>query len=141
MSSRVVPLEEKHLKELVSSGHYLLGPGALDVVLKEDSICILWNDQVMLCGGICLMWPGRGHIWTVFNLDSKYNFVPVFRSIKSWLAMQLKTKYTRIEMSIDYGLDLAYRRAELLGFKVEIERAARYLPDGQDARTYVMVRT
>jgi hypothetical protein len=107
-------------------------------VEATDSISIIVDGIVMCCGGILEMWTGRGHIWCVFNQESKRNFIPVYRAIKAFLKQREK-KYPRIEMSIPIGFDFAKRRAEMLGFKCEIEYAAKYLNDGTACSVYVLL--
>jgi hypothetical protein len=106
---------------------------------SNDSVTITINEKVMCCGGIMEMWAKRGHIWCVFNEESKSNFVPVFRAIKKFLE-EKQEKYPRIEVSIPYDMRFAKRRAELLGFKCEIECAKKYLPDGTDCAVYVLIK-
>ncbi len=137
----VVPLRLEHLESL-SSAKELIESGMSDLVLAADSIAILWGERVMVCLGIGMIWPGRGHTWAAFDESStaKNNFVPVFRAMKRWFEERLRSAYYRIEMSIDYGLEFSERRARMLGFKCEVERAKMFLPDGRDASIYVMVR-
>lgn len=139
-SLSVVPFKVAHLKCLVPPENYILQSGLAKPLEQANSVTVFWGDTVMLCGGIGEIWPGRGHVWAVFNETSKHNFVPVFRWMKRWLHEQVRTKYRRVEISVDYGLSMACRRAEMLGFKLETERARLFLPDGQDASLYTLVR-
>lgn len=98
------------------------------------------DDKVAVCGGITPYWPGRGHIWTMFNGETRENFLPVFRGIQDFLSSQLEKNFHRIEVSIPCEFELGRRRAELLGFRLECEFAEKYLPDGRDASVYSMIR-
>lgn len=123
----------KHLEEWFKSG--------LVKQLEEgESFTMLVDGKIMVCGGITKYWEGRGQIWSVFSEMSRQNFTPVYRGIKGWLEDQLKKNYVRIEMSVSCDMDVAKRRAELLGFEVEVERARKYLPSGEDCTLYSMVR-
>lgn len=137
----IVPLKLEHLMA-IPSGRDLIERGLADQVLGIDSVAVISGDMVMLCFGIGLIWPGRGHVWGAFNVssDAKRNFVPTFRAVKRWFHERLKSTYHRIEMSIDYGLEISERRARLWGFTCEIERARMILPDGKDASIYILVR-
>lgn len=107
---------------------------------KQDSISFVVDDKVQMCGGVRPYWPGRGQIWTVFSEHTMENFVPSFRAIKRWLKYQISTNYSRLELSVDYNVTQGKRRAEMLGFTLEVERARKFLPNGEDCTLYSMVR-
>lgn len=134
----IIPFKGWHLEALDQS--HGLAPEMVKTVEAADSVTVLDQDKILLVGGITEYWTGRGHVWVVFNPITKRNFVPLFRAIQTWLRDRIATKYRRIEMSVDYGMEIAHRRAGLLGFKLEIERAEQYLPDGRDVSIYSMVR-
>ena len=106
---------------------------------KQNSFTGIINDVPVVCGGVLEYWPGRAQIWTIFNAESKENFVPVFRGIKRFLAEQGKT-FRRLEISVPCNFELGRRRAELLGFKLECGFAEAFLPDGTDCALYSLVR-
>ena len=99
------------------------------------------QGEVMVCGGFSEYWRGRCELWTVFNENSKQNFLPVYRGVKRWLnAIPCR----RIEMSIPLNspcLKVAIRRAELLGFQLEAAKMLKYFPDGEDACLYAYVKS
>lgn len=142
---KLVPYEAKHIWSLLEEPINLfckdLFLSGLAVSLEgSDAMTIFRGDQVLVCGGINPYWAGRGQIWTMFSLESKKYFLPVFRLIKKWLKEMLQTKYARIEVSVDYGFEQGCRRAEMLGFELEVKRAKQYLPGGRDCTLYSMVR-
>lgn len=106
---------------------------------QGEAMSIIHNGVVMCCGGINTFWPGRGHLWCVFNEESKRSFVTTFRLVNKWIS---SLKYNRIELSVDHGehFKVGARRAQLLGFKLEIWKAEKYLPDGGTVAVYVKVR-
>lgn len=91
-----------------------------------------------VCGGVIPYWKGRGYLWTVFDETSKGCFVPVFRGIKS-LLRDLRPHYIRLEMAVPCDFEIGLRRAHMLGFITECERASRFLPDGSDCALLVMM--
>lgn len=143
---KIVPFKMDHLKGLLSQPmnkhQENLFPDEFLQAMEHRGlyITITNQDKVMACGGISPYWSGRGEVWCVFSEESKERFVGTFRLIKSWLEEQLKVNYRRIEVSICPELDVARRRAEMLGFKLETERARKYLPNGEDCSIYSMVR-
>lgn len=121
---------------------HMIGSGQVFGLLETEAVTFFKNEQIMICGGITQYWQGRGHLWTVFSEASKEHFVPVFRAVDAWLKNLLLTKYHRIELSMDWESDreMGHKRALMLGFKLEVERAKKYLPTGEDCAIYAMVR-
>jgi hypothetical protein len=98
------------------------------------------NGEILVCGGTSEYWPGRCELWTAFNENSRYNFVPVFRGIKRWLDT---VNYRRIELSIPLDPKqwaIGCRRAVLLGFELEVKCMRGYFPNGSDASLYVRLK-
>lgn len=113
----------------------------IEAMERTDANTIVYKGKPLVCGGVGLIWPGRGLLWTVFTSEAKEHFVPTFRGIQKFLEMK-QEKYRRIELSIDFGPwhEVGCRRAELLGFSLECARAKKYLPDGLDCSLYALVR-
>ena len=130
---RALLLEEMNAKE-----RDLYTEEMMDTLEQEPfSVSIFYKNELMVCGGAMAYWFNRAQIWTLFSERSKNNFLPVFRGIKRFLDF---LPFKRIELSIDYGFELGCRRAELLGFKLECQRAEKYLPNGNDVTLYSLVR-
>lgn len=115
-------------------------PGLTAWLESQCSFTGLLQGKPVVCGGITLYWPGRGHVWTIFSEISRNNFVPVFRGMRKFLREQLKTNFHRIEVSVPCDFQIGRRRAELLGFRLETGYAEGYLPNGGDAAVYVMTK-
>ncbi len=142
---KVVPFKAAHLEAIkdqkINAGlSEFCAKGEAIPLENTNSISILRDDEVMACGGITDYWHGRGICWTSFSEHSKRCFVTVFRLIDRWLKEQLKTKYHRIELSIDYDSQNGRRRAEMLGFRLECELARKFLPNEKDCSLYSLVR-
>lgn len=107
--------------------------------LKQNTVCFTgrMNGQVLICAGIAPLWPGRGYIWCVLSEHIRAHSISVYRGARRWLKAQ---PYNRLEMDVPVDLEIAHRRAEWLGFNLEIKRARKYMPDGGDASVYVWVR-
>jgi len=141
--SKLIEFKPEHLLPLLNEpiNTHLKGWFMSGVIYEiKDSVTFFYNDQVMFCGGITPYWEGRGQVWSVFSERSKHHFVPTFRVIRSYLNNQLGLNYRRIEMSVDVDFEIGKRRAEMLGFRLEVERAKQYLPNGKDCALYAMVR-
>lgn len=139
------PFETEHLLSLIhepANKEYetWFKSGLAFELEKTDAVSFFVKDRLQLCGGIRPYWPGRGQIWIVFSEHIKHSFVPSFRAINKWLTYQLKNNYKRIELSVDHSFPLGRRRAELLGFKLDVEIADQFLPSGEACSLYSMVR-
>ena len=95
------------------------------------------DNEVMACGGVVDMWAGRGYLWFVLSEKIKDHSISVYRGAKKWLR---ELNYRRLEMDVPLDMELAHRRAIMLGFYCETPYARQYLPSGRDASIYVMVR-
>lgn len=113
---------------------------AWEALEKLDSVTATWNDEVMCCVGVNTLWHKRGFFWSIFSEKIKYNFLPFFRQAKTTM---LESPYDRLEISIPYdmeNMEIPKRRALMLGFKLECERARKFFPNGTDAALYAWVR-
>jgi len=140
----LVPFKIHHLDKMAKQESNLhLNLLANDAVIERGlehgySFTGMMNGTPVVCGGIVEMWTDRGYIWTVFDEDCKSNFIPVFRGIKKFLKEQ---PYRRVELCVPVNFDLGHRRAMMLGFKIETLVARKYLPNGDDATLYSIVRS
>lgn len=141
----LVPFKLEHLEPLIKQRMNAnlidwYSSGRPKTLENSNSITIMIDGSPMFCGGVTEYWPGRGQLWSVFSEDSKNHFIMVFRSIRRLLKYLLDERFKRIEMSVDYGFIQGIRRANLLGFTLEVVRAKSYLPGGGDATLYSLVR-
>ena len=138
-----VPFKRAHLLPLLLQDINLdqksafINEGLLERVEEIESFTGMWNDQVMFCAGIAPVWKGRGHVWIIFNEESKENFVPVIRGLRKFLK---EHPCRRIEVSMATHLEFAKRRARMLGFTEETPIARKYTPDGQDCSIFTMIK-
>lgn len=139
----LVPYKHEHVVQLLDQKinlsvkeYFLNGPGR-EFENRGTAVTGMLNGEVMVCGAIEKIWDNRGIIWCVFNERSKHNHISIFRAMKKYLK---ESAYNRIEVSVDCAFTHGRRRVEMLGFKLECERAAKFLPDGTDCAIYSMVR-
>lgn len=142
--SEIVKFEPHHLRLLINepaNEHMkaFFSDQLIADLEKTDAVTFYYNGSVQVCGGISHYWPGRGQVWSVFSETSKRNFLPTYRAVKRWLKDRLDNHYERIELSVNCKFLIGKRRAEMLGFELEIERAKKYL-NGEDCSVYSMVR-
>lgn len=135
-ASHMITLSQEPINKWVE-GMVLSGQAA-ELEEGDNNFTFLIDGYPHMCGGIGTYWNGRGQLWSIFSERSKDNFLPSFRCIQRWLIEQRKI-FRRIELSVDYEFEQGKRRAEMLGFKLEIERARKFLPNGKDVSLYAMV--
>lgn len=140
---KIIPFKAEHLAPLLDQSinqdvkAVFLGGFADHLETIGGSATGLVDGKVAVCGGVWKYWENRGQIWTVFNQDYKDNFLPVFRILKEFLD---QSNYDRLEMSVPFGFEIGKRRAKLLGFTLECERARKYLPNGVDCALFARVK-
>jgi hypothetical protein len=141
---KVVPFSEQHILPLLEQP---INRGLKDFFLSgrareletSGSVTLMRDGQVLLVGGVLPLWEGRGIVWCMFNEESRNFGVTVFRHLRRYVDLKLKT-FRRIEVCVPYDFDHGKRRVEMLGFKLECAHARKYLPDGSDCALYAMVR-
>lgn len=137
-----VPYKREHITMLLDQKmnedtRQFFTPEALTALETQECGTAMVNGVPYWCGGIAKCWEGRGMIWSVFNEESKKNFLPLFRGLKKVLE---KSPYRRLEVAIPFHFQQGKRRAELLGFRLECDRAKKFLPNGEDCSLYALVR-
>jgi hypothetical protein len=139
---KLIPFKKDHVIPLSTESINAYLPnwytsGQAEEMEQTHAFTAMKGEDVMMCGGITELWPGRGHLWCILSEKTKTDFVSAFRTINKFLKDQ---PYTRVEMSVPYSFSQGHRRAILLGFDVECERAKKYLPNGDDCTLYVKIK-
>ncbi len=139
----VVPYKHEHILPLIEqkinrfNKEFFLNGVGREFEKQGTAVTGLWNGTPVICGAINEIWENRGMVWCMFNEEVKYNFVPVFRGIKKFIE---QSKFRRIEICIPCDMKQSRRRTEMLGFKLECDRAEKFLRDGTDCALYALVR-
>src|SRR5216684_976556 len=144
MSSEIIKFNGEHLKSIISQDmnkHQRdVFPDELIEQIEKRScqITILYKDKIMLCGGVTPYWPGRAELWSVFSENSRQYLVPTIRAMKWWIREQIKLNFRRLEWASSVDNLNSKRMAKIIGFKLEIECAKNYLPNGEDCSIFSM---
>ena len=139
----VIPFKSWHVKEMIeepmnASLKSMFESGYADLLENQTKAFTGMADgRVMICAGVYDLWRGRGYLWCVLSEHIKAHSISVYRGARRWLKEQ---PYRRIEMDVPIDMEIAHKRAEFLGFRLETLRAEKYLPDGSDASIYVFIR-
>lgn len=143
---KIIPFQAEHLTALTNDTFNSFIPAWVETGYAKSmerpglSGTILVKGEVTLCGGVTEYWPGRAQVWTILGESCKANFLPTFRGIKKFLDSM---PYARLELCVPCGtffFSNACRRAELLGFEMEIPQATKYLVGGGDATVFVKIQ-
>jgi hypothetical protein len=144
-SEGLVAFKAEHLLRIAidennSDYREMVDSGVAKRLEGEQSVSFMRNGYPVGCGGICEIWNGRGHSWSVFSKRSLHCQTGLIRAMNRWIAWQLKNHWRRIEASVDIDFPKGKKRLELLGFRLETALAKKYLPDGKDCSIYSLVR-
>ena len=138
----LVPFKREHLEPLMVQKINAFLPqwirdGQADLMEKTYSQSIIVEGEVMGCGGIIEFWRGRGQLWALFNERSGIKMMSTFRAIQRFIET---ATFKRIEIAVPYELAVGHKRARLLGFKLECEKAECYLSNGGAASLYSRIK-
>ncbi len=95
----------------------------------------LEDNVPVVFGGIAKYWHNRGEAWLVWGKPRK--FFSLIKVVKKKIE---ECPLHRLEMVIDYGSKTHERWAQFLGFRKECGLLKSYLPGGEDASLYVLIR-
>jgi hypothetical protein len=100
------------------------------------SISVLDGDEVLFCGGVIEMWPGRLLCWALLAESIGHRMIACVRAVRRFMA---ELDAPRFEMDVEVGHAEGHRFARLLGFELETPRLRAFYPDGSDGTMYVRV--
>lgn len=108
---------------------------------EQYAFTILKDGVPSIYGGVVEHTTNRAAVWVIFNpAFGGTSFVGIFRIMRKAI---LSFPYDRLELAVDLDhdfSDMAIRRAQLLGFELEVPRARKYFSHGGDAALLAMVR-
>lgn len=137
----VIPFRGEHL-ELMEQDEQAwalarLTPEAAKAMEGRAAHTWLADGAVIVCAGITELWEGRYVAWAFFGPCTRHYWRAIHRDLKEVFR---DPAAKRIEAYVDCGFEAAHRRVRNIGFKMEIERMRKFLPNGADASMYVMVK-
>jgi len=119
---RVVPFKPWHLDLLRAQGvqaaqvselsHY----AGRSPPIVGPAMTAFHVEQVLVCGGIQQLAPGRGVCWAVLGANPGRHMRWLHYAVKRFISME---PYIRLEASVEEGFPAGCRWVELLGFKFE----------------------
>lgn len=136
-----IPFEPGHAKQIrlqprQQPAAHLVGDSHYVQLARAPSIAIVDGDEVLMCGGIFEIWPGRAIAWAMLAESIGHRMVSCVRIVRRFFDEQA---VARVEMDVEVGHEEGHRFAHLLGFELESPRLRRYYPDGGDGALYVRI--
>lgn len=88
--------------------------------LGETALTVFWDNQIMVCGGVHVLAPRVGEIWTVPSPLVKKHYIAYHRFMLKWRDIFMK-KYNlvRMQATVDVMNETAVKWIEALGFERE----------------------
>lgn len=141
-SPYLVPFEVSHLLTFVhrDDDYSESVVSALDKKHNGPAFTAIYDDRILGCAGIQLMWPGFGLAWAVFSKEL-FDF-PIWatRVVRGVLCDTIRTFHLhRVEMVVLTDNDANKRWAAALGFSPENGCARSYTVDKRDVIRYELV--
>lgn len=130
----MIPLLDQDINKVHKAGFM---SGKMDELEKIHSFTMIYDETILVCYGVIEIWKKRGQLWTVFNQESKFHFVPIIRAAKR---LFLESEFDRIEMAVPVPFETGHRRARLLGCTMETRNAPKYFPNGEACSLYAWIR-
>jgi hypothetical protein len=91
-----------------------------DFYLSGPSYTLLWENQILLCAGVIIMWEGVGEAW-FRGTNQMYQHKDEVRDRTIYVFGQLfkDNKFKRIQTTVQENWETARRFAEACGMKYE----------------------
>lgn len=90
------------------------------------------GDDIVFCGGIAQIWPGRSMLWALLSDTAKKHMLFLTRGVRRFVSMQSG----RIETIVRTDFAEAHRWAKMCGLNWH-HHEEKFLPGGLDADIYV----
>jgi len=136
-----VPFKVEHahqiaLQKAQADMRELIDVNALQSREGSMAYTALEGDEVLACGGIIDVWPGRGLGWMFLSQNAGRRMLSITRAVKRAIeAYPLR----RIEITVDDGFENGHQWARMLGFRLETPEPMKgYMPDGRAAFQYAL---
>jgi hypothetical protein len=110
-----------------------------DIVENSIAYTLLYNDEILCCGGVCIFREHFGEAWILCSCKVEKHSLVAIRATKMIIENIISTYgIYRVQASIRCDWKRARRFIEFLGFQKEgIMR--RYGPDGKDYILYARI--
>jgi hypothetical protein len=136
----LIPFRASHIDAMASLGGQAwmkpyfgdTDPRSFDGLGPAFTGCL--GGTVIGCAGIIMCHAQRAIAWALFTDEARRHFKAVHRAVKQFLAHQ---PVKRLEAYVDCDFAAGQGWTARLGFVLEKDRLAHFLPDGRDASLWV----
>ena len=125
----LVPFKAEHLLMLVhrDAGYLESARDAVDKERRGPAFTAIYDNRIIACSGVILLWPGVGAAWAVFTSDVVKHRIWVTRTIRRTLNDIIRVyKLHRVELVALEDNDVNIAWAQSLGFARENGCATAY---------------
>jgi len=111
-----------------------------DIVDKSVAYTLLYDDEILCCGGVCFYRKRFGEAWILCSRKAEEHPIATFRTARRVIddIMKLYDMY-RVQATVQCDWFEAQRFIKLLGFKWE-GTLWRYGPDGSNYQMYSRIK-
>ena len=140
---KIIGFKRSHLKQINSNKaglDYTAGfPSQIRLHLEEfyeqgPSRTVMWNDEIIACGGIIYRWPAVGRVWMRMSEVSDWGKKKKARfknvAMDAFNEICLECDYKTLTCEVDNNFEAGKRFVEFLGFKF-VGVAEGYMPGGE----------
>lgn len=133
----VIPFRAEHMAQ-IDGGLHWIGPELAASMEGKFSISGTVDGKVVACAGATEVWSGRFLMWAYIDRSTRH-WKSVHRAAKNFVGV-VSSEARRLEANVPCDFEPGRRWVEHLGFRLEIDRMPKYLPNGRDAAMYVIVK-
>ncbi len=134
----IVPYLSEHAFKIKLQPAQAETMGVLSVEYAETlakagpSYSVLDGEEVVFCGGIAGIWPGRSMLWALLSESACRHMLFLTRGVRRFVSLQSG----RVETIVRADFKEAHRWAKLCGLSWH-HHEEKFLPGGLDADVYV----
>ena len=129
---KVVPFNPVHLKYLTlqdaqAADLETLGtPEYQELLLRGESFTLINNGDVIMCCGVFPLTASAGRAWALVDKDAGRGLIVASRKISAFFK---KSKYARIDTTVERGFVNGQRWCKLIGFINETPNGMKHYGD------------
>lgn len=135
----VAPFRAEHLVGW-EPARFVTPDDAARMAAVRYGVTVKDGDKILMCAGAYEAWAGRFMMWSILDYEAaKGHWLAIHKAAHD-LVRQVCEVARRLEANVACDHEAGHRWVRHLGFKLECERMAKFMPNGGDAALYVIVK-
>lgn len=135
---KIVPFEEKHIKEMSQWQNSDLLIGFLGMGLPYLLFTAFIEEKIIAIAGVIRMWEGVAEAMSTMAPEAEKYMKSIHRKSKEIIIQAIKDwKLRRVQTVVNVNSEKGRKWVEALGFKIE-STMSKYGLNGEDILRYVM---